>query len=41
MTAVGEDVEDARRRAYAGVEAVRFPGAQWRTDIAARADAGA
>jgi phosphoribosylamine--glycine ligase len=37
VTALGEDVEDARRRAYAGVERIRFDGAQYRRDIAARA----
>jgi phosphoribosylamine--glycine ligase len=31
----GDDVADARSRAYAGAELVRFPGAQYRTDIAA------
>jgi phosphoribosylamine--glycine ligase len=35
VTAVGDDVADARARAYRGVEAISFPGAQWRTDIAA------
>jgi phosphoribosylamine--glycine ligase len=35
VTAVGDDVADARAKAYAGVAAVDFPGAQWRTDIAA------
>ena len=38
VTAVGADLADARTRAYAGVAAVSFPGAQWRTDIAARGD---
>jgi phosphoribosylamine--glycine ligase len=38
VTAVGEDVATARARAYEGVAAISFPGAQWRTDIAA--DAG-
>ncbi|MCW2866044.1 MAG: purD [Marmoricola sp.] len=38
VTAVGEDLTAARTRAYAGVAAVSFPGAQWRTDIAARGD---
>jgi phosphoribosylamine--glycine ligase len=35
VTAVGADVADARTKAYAGVAAIDFPGAQWRTDIAA------
>jgi phosphoribosylamine--glycine ligase len=35
VTAVGSDVADARARAYEGVAAISFPGAQWRTDIAA------
>ncbi len=35
VTAVGEDVADARTRAYAGVELVRIDGAHHRTDIAA------
>ena len=35
VTAVGDDVAHARANAYRGVEAVDFPGAQWRTDIAA------
>ena len=35
VTAVGDDVTDARARAYEGVAAISFPGAQWRTDIAA------
>jgi phosphoribosylamine--glycine ligase len=35
VTAVGTDVAEARARAYTGVDAVSFPGAQWRTDIAA------
>ena len=33
VTAVGDDVEDARAAAYDGVGAISFPGAQWRTDI--------
>jgi phosphoribosylamine--glycine ligase len=36
VTAVGDDVADARAKAYRGVEAVRFDGAQFRTDIAAK-----
>jgi phosphoribosylamine---glycine ligase len=35
VTAVGGDVAEARAQAYEGVEAVSFPGAQWRSDIAA------
>jgi phosphoribosylamine--glycine ligase len=35
VTAVGADVAAARARAYEGVAAIGFPGAQWRTDIAA------
>jgi phosphoribosylamine--glycine ligase len=35
VTAVGADVAEARRRAYDGVAAISFPGAQWRRDIAA------
>jgi phosphoribosylamine--glycine ligase len=34
VTAVGEDVDAARRRAYAGVERISFAGAKFRTDIA-------
>jgi len=37
VTAVGSDLADARARAYAGVDAIDFPGAQHRTDIAAAA----
>jgi phosphoribosylamine--glycine ligase len=35
VTAVGRDVSDARAKAYDGVAHISFPGAQWRTDIAA------
>jgi phosphoribosylamine---glycine ligase len=35
VTAVGDDVTDARSRAYAGVELIRIDGAHHRTDIAA------
>jgi phosphoribosylamine--glycine ligase len=38
VTAVGADVADARAKAYAGVDAIRFDGAQFRTDIALHAD---
>ena len=34
VTALGEDVATARRRAYAAAEAIRFPGRQLRSDIA-------
>ena len=34
VTAFGEDLNQARERAYRGVEAINFEGAQWRTDIA-------
>ncbi len=34
ITGVGAGLVEARQRAYAGVAAVRWPGAQWRTDIA-------
>jgi phosphoribosylamine--glycine ligase len=37
VTAVGADVAAARARAYDGVAAISFEGAQWRTDIAADA----
>jgi phosphoribosylamine--glycine ligase len=35
VTAVGDDVAAARTRAYDGIAAISFAGAQWRTDIAA------
>jgi phosphoribosylamine--glycine ligase len=35
VTAVGDDVADARAKAYEGVAMISFPGAQWRRDIAA------
>ncbi len=34
VTAVGDDVSDARRRAYEGVSRIHFAGAHHRTDIA-------
>jgi len=34
VTAVGANVQEARDRAYQGVSAISFVGAQWRTDIA-------
>jgi phosphoribosylamine--glycine ligase len=41
VTASGDDLADARNRAYAAVAAVDFPGAQFRTDIAEKAAATA
>ena len=35
VRAVGDDVADARAKAYEGVAMISFPGAQWRRDIAA------
>lgn len=35
VTATGDDVADARAKAYEGIAAISFPGAQWRRDIAA------
>lgn len=40
VVALGEDLADARARAYAGVEAISWPGEQHRTDIARRAAEG-
>ena len=37
VTALGDDIEDAVRRAYDAVKRVRFDGAHYRRDIAARA----
>jgi phosphoribosylamine--glycine ligase len=37
VTAVGENLAAARDKAYAGLKAVHFDGAHYRTDIAARA----
>ncbi|KAA0011716.1 phosphoribosylamine--glycine ligase [Billgrantia pellis] len=37
VTALGQDVAQARDRAYAGVAAIRWEGAQYRCDIAHRA----
>jgi phosphoribosylamine--glycine ligase len=37
VTATGESVSEARDRAYAAVELIDFPGAQYRRDIASRA----
>jgi len=36
VTAVGSDLADARAKAYEGVGAISFDGAQFRTDIAAK-----
>ncbi len=40
VTAVGEDLEHTRDRAYAGVDAISFEGAQYRSDIALAAQRG-
>lgn len=40
VTAVGADLSRARERAYAGVDAIDFEGAQHRTDIALKAAEG-
>jgi phosphoribosylamine--glycine ligase len=40
VTAVGTSLAEARETAYAGVSAITFTGAQFRTDIAAKAAAG-
>ena len=37
VTALGDTVRSAQQAAYAGVEAIRFNGAQWRRDIGHRA----
>ena len=37
VTALGDDIADARRKAYAAVELISFDGMQFRTDIAASA----
>ncbi|WP_165846296.1 phosphoribosylamine--glycine ligase, partial [Candidatus Cryosericum odellii] len=39
ITAIGATMAEARTRAYAGVSAIHFEGAQWRTDIASGMDA--
>ena len=39
VTGMGTDIHAARRRAYAGVEAIDWPGGVWRKDIAASAAA--
>jgi len=40
VTATADTLADARARAYAGVARIDFAGAQFRTDIAARAAVG-
>lgn len=40
VTAVGQDLEHARDRVYAGVDAISFDGAQFRSDIALAAQRG-
>jgi phosphoribosylamine--glycine ligase len=37
ITATGPTIHEARRRAYRAIEEIRFPGMQFRTDIAALA----
>jgi phosphoribosylamine--glycine ligase len=37
VTALGQDLESARRRAYEAVEAIHFDGAHYRKDIAVKA----
>ena len=37
VSALGDDIADARTRAYAAVELIAFDGMQHRTDIAAAA----
>jgi phosphoribosylamine--glycine ligase len=37
VTATGADLSEARSTAYEAVSRISFPGAQWRTDIAAKA----
>jgi phosphoribosylamine--glycine ligase len=37
VTAVGDSLQQAKQRAYQGCERVRFPGAQYRSDIGFRA----
>jgi len=39
ITAIGATMAEARTRTYAGVSAIHFEGAQWRTDIASGMDA--
>jgi phosphoribosylamine--glycine ligase len=37
VTGLGDTIEDARTRAYEGCERISFPGARYRSDIAAKA----
>lgn len=37
VCALADTVQEAQKRAYAGVAAISWPGAHWRTDIGARA----
>jgi phosphoribosylamine--glycine ligase len=37
VTALGEDLSDARAKAYAAVEKIRFPGMFYRKDIGEKA----
>src|SRR5262249_5642902 len=37
VTALGDTLADARQKAYAAVDRIRFTGALWRRDIAAKA----
>ena len=37
VTALGKDLKSAQAAAYAAVEKIRFEGAHWRRDIAAKA----
>jgi phosphoribosylamine---glycine ligase len=37
VTGLGDSVAEARERAYAAVERIDFPGAQFRRDVALRA----
>ncbi|WP_406050181.1 phosphoribosylglycinamide synthetase C domain-containing protein [Kribbella sp. NBC_00889] len=40
VSAAGEDLDEARRRAYAAVGQIRIKGSQHRTDIALKAARG-
>ncbi|MFQ4148614.1 phosphoribosylamine--glycine ligase [Arthrobacter sp. LAPM80] len=40
VVGLGDDLEDARERAYAGIEQISLEGGQYRTDIAAKAARG-
>jgi phosphoribosylamine--glycine ligase len=37
VTALGNDIADARKRAYAAIEKIRFEGMHYRSDIAHQA----